>query len=62
MSTEKLQEVDYIYIGAEGKKVNLSCEIPIMQDMNADECFKDGLLANLYSTVEFLKTELIEKK
>ena len=32
-----------------------------MQDMNADECFKDGLLTNLYSTVDFLKTELIEK-
>ena len=24
--------------------------------------FKDGLLANLYSTVEFLKKELEEKK
>ena len=38
-------------------KMNISGDIPVI--LNDD--YKDSLLANLYSTVEFLKSEISEK-
>lgn len=50
---------DCIYI--DSQKIYEEENIPIVIDNNKDESFKDHLLANLYSTVEFLKNELMEK-
>ena len=51
---------DCVYI--DGKKIYEEENIPVVIDNNINyESFKDNLLANLYSTVEFLKNELMEK-
>ena len=46
-----------IYIGDEGKRVDVDKQMPIY--VEAD--YKQALLANLYSTVEFLRKEIEEK-
>ena len=53
---------DNIYIPSVGKFINQTQEIKIVtDDVLENDDFKNSLLANLYSTVEFLKKELEEK-
>ena len=59
MSTSELRGEDIISVNLNGMHIDPSSELPIHIP---DENFKDCLLANLYSTVEFLKKELEEKK
>ena len=59
MSTNELQDEDIIPVNLIGMNIDPSSELYIHRP---DEDFKDSLLANLYSTVEFLKKELEEKK
>ena len=44
-----------------GREYNITEEITFENPININEDFKDSLLANLYSTVELLKSELAEK-
>ena len=58
MSSTESREENIIRVDLNGMKVDPSTELPIFRP---DEDFKTSLLANLYSTVEFLKNELQEK-
>ena len=58
MSSNELQENNITYIGLNGKNIDATTKMPIIIEK---EDFKDSLLANLYSTVEFLKNEVKEK-
>ena len=58
-------------IDLDGNKINVSTELEIrwegsiqheMETFNNEKSFKDALIANLYSTVDFLKSEMVEKK
>ena len=42
-------------------KINQDLSLPIITEFDTRENFKDVLLASLYSQVEFLRSELIEK-
>ena len=51
-------EASSVYVTLAGMEVDIMDKIP---KVSLDEDFKDSLLANLYSTVEFMKKELEEK-
>ena len=55
---ENQDDASPVYVTLTGMEVNIQDEIP---KIRFEEDFKDSLLANLYSTVEFLKKELEEK-
>ena len=57
-------------IDLDGNKINVSTEMEIrledslqreIEHFNNEKSFKDALISNLYSTVEFLKSEMVEK-
>ena len=51
-----------MFVGLSGIDVIVESDIIIQKrEVKLQECYKDRLLANLYSTVEFLKQELVEK-
>ena len=52
---------DRIYINSNVRNVSLNIFDELELEIVKEENFKDSLLANLYSTVEFLKVELGEK-
>ena len=55
MSSSDLKDESWTYVGLNGMLLNITNELPM------EESFKVNLLANLYSTVEFLKKDLEEK-
>ena len=57
MSADEDEE-NLVYIDLAGQKINTSSDIPIDNEIISCE---DSLLANLYSTVEFLKKQIEEK-
>ena len=52
---------EHIYIDIDGRNINKRDEEKLQIKCDREEHYKDHLLANLYSTVEFLRKELEEK-
>ena len=51
-----------IFVGLSGMDVNIESDIMIQKrEAKLHECYKDRLLATLYSTVDILKQELLGK-